>query len=134
MALGQGLDRVVPLWLDIGPAASYAGWLLNALATVLLLWCFALFIRHRTTILPRHPVTTLVAVGPYRLSRNPMYLSLGLFHLGIALSTGNGWHFLSLLPDLLAIRYWVIAPEEAYMQARFGREFTAYSQLVRRWL
>ena len=134
MGLGYGLNLALPFSLHAGYLQTWSGWLLIVLATILLLWCFSLFLSSKTTIMPRNPVSTLVQRGPYRFSRNPMYVSLGLFHLGIALSTGNAWHLLTFLPDMLIIRYAVIAPEEAYMQQKFGEAYTRYCQQVPRWI
>ncbi|MDX1496885.1 MAG: isoprenylcysteine carboxylmethyltransferase family protein [Salinisphaeraceae bacterium] len=134
IALGFALSRLHPLSVNTYPVLYYCGWVINALAAVLLLWCFALFIRQRTTIMPSNPVSALVIAGPYRYSRNPMYVSLALFHLGIMLNTGNLWQAFTFLPHILAVRYWVIAPEEIYMRSRFGSAYAAYATRVRRWL
>ena len=83
--------------------------------------------------MPRNPVNQLVIQGPYLLSRNPMYLSLALFHLGIGIATGNVWHIVTFAPSMLAIRRWVIAPEERYMADHFGAEYTDYCSKVPRW-
>lgn len=131
---GYGLSRIWPIALQTGPVQFYAGWVVHGFAAILILWCFALFIRRRTTIMPRNPVQALVTDGPYRFSRNPMYVSLALFHLGIALNTGNLWQLPAFLLHLVAVRYWVIKPEEAYMQARFGSRYGNYCRRVRRWL
>lgn len=132
--LGVGLNAWHPLVLIISEAQFYLGWLLIALATGLLISCFALFIKHRTTIMPRNSVNKLVVVGPYRHSRNPMYVSLGLFHLGIAVATGNVWNLLSFPPAMLAIYFWVIAPEEDYMRKTFDKVYLDYCNRVPRWL
>ncbi|MGB1580311.1 MAG: methyltransferase family protein [Nevskiales bacterium] len=134
LAVGYCLQLLLPIENAATAAQFLAGWAMIAVAAALLLWCFALFVRKRTTIMPKNPVAVLVEQGPYRYSRNPMYVSLALFHLGIALSTANPWHFITFIPDMLAIRYWVIAPEEAYMQARFGPEYSEYCAAVRRWI
>jgi protein-S-isoprenylcysteine O-methyltransferase Ste14 len=116
-----------------GLAQILAGWVYILAASVLLLWCFWLFISNRTTIMPRNPVNQLVIRGPYRISRNPMYLSLALFHLGIGIATGNIWHIVTFAPSMLAIRLWVIAPEERYMSLQFGNEYRDYCAKVPRW-
>lgn len=94
----------------------------------------ALFLRRRTSPIPHRPATLLVADGPYRFSRNPMYLGMGLLYAGIAL-----W-FDQLLPlaflpvVLLIIDRWVIRREEAYLLRRFGDEYRRYQTSVRRWI
>lgn len=131
---GYAAGRIYPLSLETGPVQDYAGFALHGLASGLILWCFWLFVRNRTTIMPRNAVQALVVHGPYRFSRNPMYVSLLMFHLGIGMNTGNLWQLPALLLHLVAVRRWVIAPEEAYMQTRFGSSYSAYCRRVRRWL
>ena len=133
LLLGYSLNQTWSMTLDAGLAQFYAGWMYIFGATILLLWCFGLFIHNRTTIMPRNPVNRLVIQGPYRFSRNPMYLSLALFHLGIGIATGNIWHIVTFAPSMLTIRFFVIAPEEHYMRATFGSEYERYCAKVPRW-
>ena len=94
----------------------------------------AAVIRHRTTIVPHHPVATLVTGGAYRLSRNPMYTGLAVAYLGLALLFGSWWP-LALWPlVIVAVRQLVIRPEERYLAGRFGQTYTDYQARVRRWL
>ena len=80
------------------------------------------------------PSTALVQDGPYRISRNPIYLAIALLYLGISLLLGNLWGVL-LLPVWLAITDWgVIRREELYLEARFGDAYRSYRVRVRRWL
>lgn len=131
---GYLVNRLLPLTLGAEPYLLYAGWAVILLATILLLQCFALFIRRRTTIMPRNPVSAMVEQGPYRHSRNPMYLSLVLYQLGIGIATGNAWILLTLPPMLLCIHFLVVRPEERYMIRRFPEQYSAYCQRVPRWL
>ncbi len=132
--LGLLLSRVWPVALEFGLPQLLTGWACIVAATVLLLWCFGLFVSKRTTIMPRNPVNCLVTHGPYKISRNPMYVSLALFHLGIGIATGNVWHIVTFAPSMLAIRLWVIAPEERYMQSHFNEAYLAYCAKVARWI
>jgi protein-S-isoprenylcysteine O-methyltransferase Ste14 len=94
----------------------------------------AAVIRHRTTIVPHHPVATLLTGGVYRLSRNPMYTGLAIAYLGLALLLGSWWP-LALWPlVIVAVRQLVIRPEEQYLTQRFGQTYTDYQSRVRRWL
>ena len=91
-------------------------------------------IRHRTTIVPHHPVAALVTSGGYRISRNPMYTGLAIIYAGGALLAGSWWPMLLLPLVLLAIVQLVIKPEEAYLSERFGDDYRQYQARVRRWL
>lgn len=130
---GYLMNTAYPTSTELHWGQILAGWTYIAAATVLLLWCFGLFIRNRTTIMPRNPVNHLVIQGPYLISRNPMYLSLALFHIGIGIATGNMWNIVTFAPSMLAIRHWVITPEERYMAENFGAQYATYCSKVPRW-
>lgn len=128
------INLVWPMKIHTGTVQLLVGLGIDILATALLLWCFGLFTTKRTTILPRRPVNQLVLTGPYQFSRNPMYVSLTLYHLGIAIGTGNLWQAIGFPVFILALRRWVIQPEESYLLQRFGTEYREYCSQVRRWL
>lgn len=130
---GSGLNTLWPMQLNAIVIQNIAGWTYNIAATLLLVWCFVLFLRRKTTIIPGNPVDTLVTDGPYRYSRNPMYLSIALYHLGIAMATGIIWHVFTFVPTLIAIRLWVITPEETYLREHFGEAYNRYCLQVPRW-
>jgi protein-S-isoprenylcysteine O-methyltransferase Ste14 len=93
-----------------------------------------LFARRKTGIVPWAPATTLVTDGPYRFTRNPMYLGMALLYLGLALGFGLLWA-VALLPVIVVIvDRVVIGREEAYLEAKFGDEYRAYKERVRRWI
>ena len=87
-----------------------------------------------TTPNPARPATALVRRGPYRLTRNPMYVGLALAQAGIALVFNALWPLASLLPVLVLMRWLVIAREERYLSRKFGKEYEEYRRRVRRWL
>src|SRR3954466_5715063 len=88
--------------------------------------------RHsRTSIVPIRPATALVIAGPYRFTRNPMYLGLAALTVALALFMNTWWTILLLVPVLLAVRLFVIAPEERYLRRRFGADYDAYMRRVR---
>lgn len=94
------------------------------------------FVRAKTTMNPTKPDTTssLVTHGVYRFTRNPMYLSLALYLVAWAAYLAN-WLALLVVPLFMLYLYWFqIQPEERALTARFGAEFAAYKERVRRWI
>ncbi len=108
---------------------------LAGLGILLILWALVTFKRANTTVDPKHPndASTLVTTGPYRFSRNPMYLSMLLMLLALALYLDNAF---AILVAALFVKYmnrYQIAPEEAALQAKFGKQYRQYLIKVRRW-
>lgn len=92
------------------------------------------FARTKNTLVTVKPAASLQTSGIYAISRNPMYLSLLLLYTGLALWFGNWWTLL-LLPVLaIVITYFIIKPEERYLERAFGKTYFDYKQKVRRWL
>ncbi len=83
---------------------------------------------------PWKPSTALVTGGLYRLSRNPIYIGFAIIHLGFAVAMDSSAALASLLPCLVVIDRFVILREERYLAGKFGAEWVAYAQKVRRWL
>ena len=133
--VGFVLDWLVPL--DFVPEDWPAGLLGAAvfvLALALAVWALDTMTRAGTNVPTNRPTTTIVESGPYRFTRNPIYLGMfgGLIGLGIAFD--NLWLPLMLVPFALVIRYGVVAREEAYLERKFGETYRGYCQRVRRWL
>jgi protein-S-isoprenylcysteine O-methyltransferase Ste14 len=136
-ALGYAVHRFVPAYLWPGgtpPAARAAAWILIAIWLTLSGSAVFLFRRAGTTPNPMQPTTAIVLHGPFRFTRNPMYLSLVALYGAVTLFVNSLWP-LVLLPVVVAlIQREVIAREEAYLEAKFGEEYRAYKARVRRWL
>ena len=135
---GLALDRwLLPLpvlpanarpWLAVAAGLAMAA----ALATIA--WSLATFAVARTAIIPNRPATRLVQSGPYRLSRNPMYVALSLLYVSLAALVNVAWP-LVLWPAVVASLYWfVIRREERYLSGAFGAEYADYRRRVARWL
>lgn len=88
----------------------------------------------QTNINPRKPTTSIVTSGPYRFSRNPLYLSLVLILIGSACAADAAWILIMLLPVLAIVQVGVIQREEAYLTRKFGDEYVQYTKRVRRWI
>ena len=80
------------------------------------------------------PTTAIVRAGPYRYSRNPIYLAFSLLQLGIALWVNSLWLLVALLPAVALMSLVVIPREERYLQTRFPSDYLPYKVAVRRWL
>ena len=83
---------------------------------------------------PGLPTTRVVTAGVFSISRNPLYLGAVCFVIGIALAVNLPWVLVLLLPALIACHYVLIAPEERYLDARFGEEYRTYAASVHRWI
>lgn len=101
-----------------------------------LLWTWTLRtqLQARTATYVGDPTTTLITYGPFRFSRNPMYLSYGILLVGIALAVNTAW-VLAVVPVLLLVgTVDLMLTEERYLQQKFGEEYSQYRARVRRWL
>lgn len=87
-----------------------------------------------TPVPGNRPTTTIVRDGPYRFSRNPIYLALSLLLLGMALWVDTVWLLLTLAAAVAIMNFVVIPREERYLEARFPAEYLPYKASVRRWL
>jgi protein-S-isoprenylcysteine O-methyltransferase Ste14 len=92
------------------------------------------FRRARTSMVPMKPSTALVTSGPYRLTRNPMYVGMAVLYAALALALGVIWALAVLPIVILAVDRLVIAREEPYLKRKFGDRYLEYKRRVRRWL
>jgi protein-S-isoprenylcysteine O-methyltransferase Ste14 len=132
---GLALNWLMPL--RFLPAVIPAGWLgaiVFAVALALFAWAIATMMRSGSNVPTRLPTTTIVKTGPYRFTRNPIYLAMVLGLIGLAMAFNTLWLLMTLVPFALLIRYGVIAPEEAYLERKFGDVYRGYRARVRRWL
>jgi protein-S-isoprenylcysteine O-methyltransferase Ste14 len=128
---GLALRPLVPFHLPGGMKVALP---LLAIALPIGFWGLVLMLRARTGIIPHHPASALITTGPFRISRNPLYVTIILSYLGAA------WWIdvaaaVALLPfAIVALQRWVIRREEAYLERRFGDDYRRYRERVRRWL
>jgi protein-S-isoprenylcysteine O-methyltransferase Ste14 len=132
---GLALNWLVPL--PFLPADLPAGWLgamVFVLALALVGWAIVAITRADSNVPTNLPTTTLVESGPYRFTRNPIYLGMFLGLIGLAVAFDSLWLLTMLVPFALVIRYGVVAREEAYLERKFGDPYRGYRSRVRRWL
>src|SRR3984893_11708333 len=119
------------------PAAAPSGWgggAVFAIALSLAAWAIATITRAGSNVPTNMPTTTIVDTGPYRFTRNPVYLGMFLGLVGLAIAFDSLWLLVALVPFALVIRYGVVAREEAYLERKFGDVYRRYRSHVRRWL
>jgi protein-S-isoprenylcysteine O-methyltransferase Ste14 len=134
--VGVALEHAFPPGLSPETQEKFfvAGVVLFLLGCLVAGWGWTLFHRARTTTIPGRASTTLVTWGPYRFTRNPMYVGLALGYLGEAGLLKHVWPIPLLLVVLAYVNWLVIPIEEARLHEVFGAEYDAYKARVRRWL
>ncbi len=138
LVVGVALQFVWPLpnGFMIQPPLSYwiGGIFTLAVFIGLGRWAMTVFRDKGEDPKPWTTVHGIVETGPYRFSRNPMYVALILMVLGFAVLLSNVWILVFTPVVAIILRYGAIKPEEAYLEAKFGDAYRAYKQRVRRWL
>ena len=136
LLLGWGIDKA----LGTGAIAADAMWQ-KVVAVALIvaglgieMWAAGLFHKAGTAAIPYKPTMALVTGGPFRFSRNPMYVGFALTYLGLAFGLNTPVAIGLLLPCLVVMTWGVILREERYLEAKFGQAYLDYKKRVRRWL
>lgn len=109
------------------------GALLIAASMALAAWTAATFTRARTTVHPFHEASTLVTDGPFRFSRNPIYLGFTTATIGVALTAASWWPVF-VLPVIGWVMEGIIVWEERMLSRVFGPAYEAFSRRTRRWI
>jgi protein-S-isoprenylcysteine O-methyltransferase Ste14 len=134
---GLAVGHVVNRWLPVDALPVGAAWIAGAILFVaglgLIASAMVNFARSGTTIRPDRASTSLVIAGPYKFTRNPMYVGMAIAYLGLAIADRSLASLILLPVVLLVIRRAVITHEEAFLERRFGSAYTDYKTRVRRW-
>ncbi|WP_108512293.1 methyltransferase family protein [Bradyrhizobium algeriense] len=132
---GLALNWLMPWpFLPAVISAGRFGAIVFALALALVAWAIFTMTRAGSNVPTNLPTTTIVETGPYRFTRNPIYLGMVLGLIGLAIAFNSLWLLMTLVPFALVIRYGVIAREEAYLKRKFGDVYRRYRARVRRWV
>lgn len=134
LAAGTLLQFAAPLPFFPPALAVPLGAALVVVAMALFGYSVAVFRAAGTPVPARKPTTVIVRTGPYRFSRNPIYLAFSLLQLGIAIWVNSLWLLATLVAAVALIHYVVIRREEQYLERRFGARYVDYKASVRRWL
>ena len=109
------------------------GIILIVIAFLLAAWSLYQFYKGDTDVRPDKPDSALLTSGPYRFTRNPLYIVLTLAQLTVAVWLNNLWIALLVIPSVIVITRYAIAREERYLEALFGQQYIDYKKRVRRW-
>jgi protein-S-isoprenylcysteine O-methyltransferase Ste14 len=128
------LQKLVPLPVTPLGLSRIGGGALIVIGLGLCWWSVGLFWSKHTSIIPVRPSAALVLAGPYRWTRNPMYLGLLLAYIGAALVGQLIWGLILLPIVVVALNRLVILKEERYLERTFGPDYANYRRQVRRWI
>ncbi|WP_372422683.1 methyltransferase family protein [Salinarimonas chemoclinalis] len=126
---------------NLAPTSHGGGMALGVLGVAMILgglgldlWTASTFSRARTTILPHRGAKALVTSGPFRFSRNPIYLGNSMLVAGLGLVFDNLWLVGFAVVAAFSVQKLAIEREEAHLARRFGAQWQAYAARVRRWI
>ena len=133
--IGLGLNWLYPLpFMPASVPRVSIGAALFVAAFAFAVWAIATIRGAGSRVETTMPTTVIVSSGPYRFTRNPIYLAMLLGLIALAIAFDTAWILVTLVPFYLVIRYGVIAREEAYLERKFGSAYIGYKSSVRRWL
>lgn len=125
---------IAPFYQPWGEGALWAGRAMIAAGLALAVWSVLQFRAARTTVVPHQDPSALVETGPYRFSRNPIYLADAIILAGWSCTQGTPLGLVLVLPFALVLERLFIRPEEARLAVGLGQPYTDYRDRVRRWI
>jgi protein-S-isoprenylcysteine O-methyltransferase Ste14 len=134
LAVGFLVQWIAPRPIVSSNTGYWIGGVLLASGVFLAIWGRRVMERAGTNVNPTLPSTALVATGPFRFSRNPLYVALTFIYVGLALLANALWVLVLIVPVLLIMHYGVVRREERYLEARFADGYREYRSRVRRYL
>ena len=134
LVLGSVIHFLFPISILPSNPGRWLGVPLILAAVLIVASAFRALGRAKTAFDVRQPTTTIVTDGPFRYSRNPMYLSLTLLYMGLAVLINSLWILLLILPVVVVIQNGVVKREEQYLERKFGEAYLRYKAQVRRWI
>ena len=133
--VGLALHWIVPLpFLPAGVPVPWLGATVFVLGFALFAWAVMTMTRAGSNVPTNRPSVTIVTSGPYRFTRNPIYVAMLVGLIGLAIAFDDLWLLATLVPFAFVIHYGVVAREEAYLERKFGDLYRGYRSHVRRWL
>ena len=128
------LNFVFPVLVFLSPPFTYCGFLIIGFGLGMIFWGRSLFLKNATTLQPSEEPTSLVTSGPFRLSRNPIYLGMASILLGVAVLLGTLVSLVFPIIFVAVITFFIIPGEERKMEKIFGERYREYKKSVRRWI
>lgn len=132
--IGAGLDYVWPIGVGVPASFEVVGIALVLFAVAVAILVNGSFKRLGTAIEPWKPTTKIITSGFFAWSRNPIYTGFCLFNIGLGIAFNSFWILISFIPAAILVYYIAIAKEEAYLEKKFGEDYIAYKNKVRRWI
>jgi protein-S-isoprenylcysteine O-methyltransferase Ste14 len=137
LAIGCLLSLVVPIGPRLGSANGVAlatGLAFIVIGFALAAWSVRVFHLAGTSVVPSETAATLVTSGPYKITRNPIYIGFILVYFGLSIVLTSLWILILLIPVLFILQRGVVEREEAYLDREFGEAYRKYKAKVPRWL
>ena len=134
LILSALLHYILPIVEIIKYPFNWLGFLFFLFGGILNIWPDQLFKKYKTTVKPDEKPLSLIQTGPFRISRNPMYLGMALLLIGIGFVLGSVTSFAGFIIFVMAMEISFIPQEEKMLAEQFGEEFESYKKKVRRWI
>mgnify|MGYP003393998244 CR=1 FL=1 len=128
------LNFLFPVAAFLSPPFTYSGFLIIGFGLVLAFWSRSLFLKNATTLQPSEKPTLLVTSGPFRWSRNPIYLGMASILLGVAVVLGALVALAFPVIFVMLIEFFIIPGEERMLEKIFGEPYREYKKSVHRWI
>ena len=128
------MNFLFPVPAFLSPPFTYFGFLIIGFGLILAFWSRSLFIRNSTTLQIYEEPRSLVTSGPFRVSRNPIYLGMALILLGVAVLQGTLVAFTFPVIFVTVIGFFIIPGEERKLEMLFGEQYREYKKSVRKWI
>lgn len=134
LAVGLAAEFALPFPLLPDAIQLPLGGVVIVASLAIVAFAFSRFRAAGTSVHVHQPTTSIITSGAYRFSRNPIYLAMTLLITGIGIIADGIWVIAMLAPTLAVMHYGVIAREERYLEAKFGKVYMDYKRSVRRWI
>jgi protein-S-isoprenylcysteine O-methyltransferase Ste14 len=134
LVLSVLLNFLLPVPVFLSPPATYSGILFIGFGLVLAFWSRSLFLRNSTTLQLSEAPSSLVTSGPFRISRNPIYLGMAAILFGVAVVQGTQVALAFPVIFVMLIHFFIIPGEERKLEKIFGEPYWEYKKSVRRWI
>jgi protein-S-isoprenylcysteine O-methyltransferase Ste14 len=134
LLIGVGLNYFCAMSLFPGGLCDIIGIVLIVSGLAIMPFVLIRYRRLATPFDPHKPALALITDGPYRFSRNPAYIALTLWYLGIGLIINIIWVLLLAVPLIIIMDRIVIPKEERHLESKFAEQYRSYASATRRWL